>query len=255
MIDYVKKPNLPDKASAVIFGEKYSEFLEKPLNNLNINTIKVPDNPRVDMRLSGHADLSVFHLGGNKILLTPHLKGSGLERELHERGFSISFVDISQSAQYPSDAQLNFCVVGKNVFLNPIAGCKEIVNFFTNNDEYSLIFCKQGYARCCTCVVDEKSVITADRGIAAAARKNGIEVLEISAGNIILEGFPYGFIGGASFKIARDVLAFTGTLDLHPDKDAILKFLSAREVHPVYITQNPLFDVGSAIPVMEKMSK
>ena len=115
-----------------------------------------------------------------------------------------------------------------------------------------MISCKQGYARCCTCVVDEGAIITSDRGIAAAARKKGIEVLEISAGHIALEGFPYGFIGGASFKLEKNILAFTGTLDRHPDREAIGQFLFLRKVHPVYITQEPVFDIGSAIPIIEK---
>lgn len=253
MNEYVKIPNLPDKTSAVILGEKYSDLLEIPLKKWGIDTIKVPDNPCVDKRLSGHADLSVFHFGGNKLLLAPCLKGSGLERELRDRGASVSFADITQGARYPSDAQLNSCVVGRNVMFNPSVNCCEIVDYFTNlSDEYNMISCKQGYARCCTCVVDEGAIITSDRGIAAAARKKGIEVLEISAGHIALEGFPYGFIGGASFKLEKNILAFTGTLDRHPDREAIGQFLFLRKVHPVYITQEPVFDIGSAIPIIEK---
>lgn len=252
MTEYVKGPHLPDKTSAVILGEKYSNILEKPLKKRGIGIIKVPDNPCVDKRLAGHADLSVFHFGGNKLLLAPYLKGSGLERELRDRGAVVSFANVAQGAQYPSDAQLNSCVVGRNVMFNPSVSCCEIVNYFTNLDEYSMISCKQGYARCCTCVVDEGAIITSDRGIAAAARKNGIEVLEISAGHIALEGFPYGFVGGASFKLEKNILAFTGTLDEHPDKEAILRFLCSRKVDLVYITQQPAFDIGSAIPITEK---
>ena len=115
-----------------------------------------------------------------------------------------------------------------------------------------MIACKQGYARCSVCVVDENSIITADRGIAAAARKNGIDVLMIRPGFIALDGFPYGFIGGAAFKIAADILSFTGTLDRHPDKAAIEDFLSAKKIKPVYITHYPIFDIGGALPVTEK---
>ena len=101
----------------------------------------------MDKRLSGHADLSVFHFGGNKLLLAPCLKGSGLERELRDRGASVSFADITQGARYPSDAQLNSCVVGRNVIFNPSVNCCKIVNYFTNLlDEYNMISCKQGYA-------------------------------------------------------------------------------------------------------------
>lgn len=100
--------------------------------------------------------------------------------------------------------------------------------------------------------MDENSIITADRGIAAAARKNRIDVLVIRPGFIALDGFPYGFIGGAAFKMAKETLAFTGTLDWHPDQAAIEEFLAARKIKPVYITHYPIFDIGGVLPVTEK---
>ncbi len=67
-----------------------------------------------------------------------------------------------------------------------------------------------------------------------------------------LIGFPYGFIGGAAFKMAKETLAFTGTLDRHPDQAAIEEFLAARKIKPVYITHYPIFDIGGVLPVTEK---
>lgn len=252
MAEFVSSPNLPSRSDTVILGGKYSVILEKPLNKLGIDVIKVPDNPCVDERLSGHADLSVFHRGGKELLLAPYLKGSKFAESMQSRGFAVYFADIVQQAEYPLDAQLNCCVFGKNILAVPGLSCAEIVNYFTSVKGYRMIACKQGYARCSVCVVDEKSVITADRGIAAAARKNGIDVLVIRPGFIALDGFPYGFIGGTAFKIAKDTLAFTGTLDQHPDKAAIDQFLAVRKIKPVYITQYPIFDIGGALPVTEK---
>ena len=226
--------------------------MENPLKKLGISIIKVPDNLYVDERLSGHADLSVFHRGGKELLLAPYLKGSKFAEDMMDRGFEVSFAEIEQQAEYPLDAQLNCCLAGQKIIAAPGVICTEIVNYFTNERGYQLISCKQGYARCSVCVVDENAIITADRGIAAAARKNGIEVLAIHPGFIALEGFPYGFIGGAAFKIAKDTLAFTGTLEQHPDKEAIERFLAERKVRPVYITSYPAFDIGGALPVTEK---
>ena len=252
MADFVALPNLPLRVHEVILGEKYFDILENPLKNLGISIIKVPNNPCVDDRLSGHADLSVFHRGGKKLLLAPYLKGSEFAESMMGRGFEVSFAEIVQQKEYPLDAQLNCCLVGQKIIAAPGVSCAEIVNYFTIKTGDRRISCKQGYARCSVCVVDENAIITADRGIAAAARKNGIEVLEISPGKLSLDGFPYGFIGGAAFKIAKDTLAFTGTLDQHPDKEAIEKFLAERKVNPVYITSYPAFDIGGALPVTEK---
>ena len=252
MAEFVSLPNLPLRAGEVIIGEKYFDILENPLKKLGIDAAKVPDNPCVDKRLSGHADLSVLHRGGKELLLAPYLKGSKFAESMQKRGFEVSFADIVQQAEYPLDAQLNCCVAGKNIIAAPTVSYAEIVNYFTIKKGYRMISCKQGYARCSVCVVDENAIITADRGIAAAARENGLEVLAISPGFIALDGFPYGFIGGAAFKMANDTLAFTGTLDQHPDKEAIENFLAVRKIKPVYITHYSIFDIGGALPVTEK---
>ena len=111
---------------------------------------------------------------------------------------------------------------------------------------------KQGYAKCSALIVDERSIISQDRGLTRAAAAAGLDVLQISPGHVALDGFEYGFLGGAGFKISRDKLCFTGVLDIHPDKGRILDFLSARGIRPLYLTDRPVFDIGSAIPLTEK---
>ena len=78
-----------------------------------------------------------------------------------------------------------------------------------------------------------------------------MDVLEIEPGHILLPGFDTGFIGGATFKLSAHELAFTGELDGHPDRPAIEAFLEARGVEPVYLTTQPAFDIGSAVPLTE----
>ena len=59
MAEFVSSPNLPLRAGEALLGEKYAGILEKPLADLGISVIKVPGNPCVDERLSGHGDLSL----------------------------------------------------------------------------------------------------------------------------------------------------------------------------------------------------
>lgn len=252
MIKYVAEPNLPIQVSELVLGRKYADILEKSLKSFEIGIIKIPDNPFVDKRLSGHADLSVFHLGQNKLLAAPYIKGGRLEGELVKRGFIVNYADIAQSNEYPLDAQLNACALGDKLIANKSVCCADIINYFTIDVKSAMVAVKQGYSKCAVCVVDKNSIITADRGIAVSAATQGVDVLEISAGHVELEGFPYGFIGGASFKISSDKLAFTGRLDEHPDKKAIFSFLEKRNIKAVFLSDRPIFDIGSAIPITEK---
>lgn len=248
----VKAPNLPINAAVILLGEKYAEKLSNSLNNLGILPIFLPDNPYMDLRLSGHADLSVLHAEGEELWFAPYLKNGGFVQRLETMGFKIHYLEIAQSSKYPDDAQLNQCVCGRNVIVGRKSTPKEMVDFFTNKCEYNILSVNQGYVKCSVCIVAENAIITADRGIAGVAESAGLDVLLVSSGHIELSGFAYGFIGGASFKISKNQIAFTGHLDQHPDKRRILDFLRKHDVEPLFLTNESAFDIGSGIPIIEK---
>ena len=251
MSRFVSEPNLPVSCSVLIYGKKYAGILVKSLDFLHIESILLPDNPDIDRRLSVHADPSVFHAGGERLFLAPYLKGSAFASRLECRGALLDFPVSPQGREYPGDAQFNCCVVGKHVICNPKTAGTGIVDFLTKSGSKMCVPVRQGYSRCAVCVVDADSIITEDRGISAAAKATGLHVLLIRPGYIRLDGYPYGFIGGASCKLASDKLAFTGNLDTHPDREAILAFLAERGIAPVYLSQEPAFDIGSMIPLFE----
>ena len=249
---FVALPHLPKQCSVILYGNRYAEKLREPLEALHIQSIFVPDNPYVDLRLAGHVDLSVLHIGGEKLLLAPYLKGSAVVNWLSDCGAEIVFPDMQQRPSYPEDAQLNLCLIGEHVLCSKKAIPRAAVDYLTNCRPFRFVNCRQGYTRCSSCVVDAYSLITADRGVAARASSAGLSVLLISSGHILLDGFPYGFIGGSSFKIAENEMVFTGKLDAHPDCDRILHFLAQRAIKAVYLTEEPIFDIGSAVPILEE---
>lgn len=251
MMKFVENPNLPVCADIVIIGEKYCRALQNGVKKIGINVLPMPDNPYVDVRLSGHADLSVLHLGGNRLLLAPYLKRSSFSQQLEDRGFDIRFADIEQSALYPNDAQMNVCILGNKVIYNPQTGSDAIVKYLTIGNGAIQVSSRQGYSRCSVCVVNDNAIITADEGICRSAEAHGVDVLKIRPGYIDLPGFDYGFIGGASFKLSDTKLAFTGGLDKHPDAERIIEFASLHNIDIVYITDKPAFDIGGAIPIIE----
>ena len=237
---FIETPHLPQgKVGLCALGEKYRENLEKPLQNLGITPFWLPENRTVDPRLSSHADLVLLHLGGNRVL-------TYLDR-LPDIGLDAVKV-TGQGREYPADARLCACVVGRFCIHNFRISEAGVAGF-------ERVDVRQGYAKCCTCVVDAHSVITSDAGIARAAARHGLDVLRIRPGYVDLPGFDTGFIGGAAFKSAPDVLAFTGRLDHHPDWPEIEHFLRGRGVEPLFLTDMPAFDIGSAVPLTEAAGK
>ena len=104
----------------------------------------------------------------------------------------------------------------------------------------------QGYARCSCLPVDETSIITADRGIIGPCRAAGLSVLEVTPGHVLLPGYTYGFIGGCGGRVG-DTIVFHGSLNQHPDGDAIRRFIEERGLACVDFPEFPLTDIGSII--------
>lgn len=227
----------------LLIGERYLERLKEPLINYGFTPIALPQNPNIDLRLSGHVDLSIFN-AGDIFVLSKYLREKiELVNHLTNKGISIRFAEKEQSPIYPGDAGLCACKVGKWLICNTKSCDPAIVSHFYDN----LISVNQGYTRCSDCAIDTNSVITSDRGIAAAAKRNGLNVMLIESGNFELEGFNEGFIGGSSFKF-NDTIYFTGVLDRHPDKNRIISFISQRALKMACLTELPAFDIGGAIP-------
>ena len=72
---FVYTPNLPEnRVKAVFLGEKYKN-LASVLDRLGIISILLGANCVILPNLQYHADMSVFHAGYNRIILSKHVQG------------------------------------------------------------------------------------------------------------------------------------------------------------------------------------
>lgn len=157
------------------------------------------------------------------------------------------FVGISEqmSEKHPHDVLLNIAIVGKNAFCNLRFASHTVLDHLKENG-FEIHHVEQGYAHCSTCIVSENAIITADEGIAKAAKQIGIDVLKISAGHISLPPYDYGFIGGAS-GICGDKVYLCGSLSYHPDGESIRAFINAHDKDVIELCNTPLSDVGGIL--------
>ena len=123
---------------------------------------------------------------------------------------------------YPAHAIFNGCSTGKYFIHNLKYTAPGLLKAVKKEGQTEL-HVKQGYAKCSCVVVDEDSIITADRGIWKVAVNAGMNVLLIENGQVILEGQPYGFLGGASGKVGNSII-FNGDITRHSDYEAIRDF-------------------------------
>ena len=54
-------------------------------------------------------------------------------------------------------------------------------------------------------------------------------------------------------KLIANKMAFTGVIADVCERSRIERFLNERDIAPVYLTNAPMFDIGSAIPITEEI--
>ena len=243
---FIETPNLPStRVTTLIAGKRYKALLSDRLAALGISALWMPDVEKLPPPVRGHTDLSVLHVGGNRFLAAGELPGS-FTASLAALGARVGQCTLPLGNTYPDDCRLNAAVFAEHVILNPG------ISAFVPPSNMTPVKVKQGYARCSVCIVDGRSFITSDAGICRAAARAGMDVLLISEGNISLEGYNTGFIGGCAFKLSQDRIAFTGALRHHPDGERIFEFLTQKRVEPIFLSDGPLLDIGGAVLVLEE---
>jgi len=149
-------------------------------------------------------------------------------------------------APYPLDIPYNAVCTGK-YFIHSLGFTDSSLMALAQKMEMILIDVPQGYTKCNVVVVDENSLITADKGIYKACSVHPeIDCLLVNSGHVKLPGFSTGFLGGASGRVAENVL-FHGSLQNHPDFTLIKSFIESKGLETIWFEEFPLTDIGSVI--------
>jgi hypothetical protein len=192
----------------------------------------------------GHPDM-LMHITGNSIIVHQNMTNEFIQ-DLVLLNYTVYKSSSALQLKYPYNICLNSLSIG-NLFVHSIN--------FTDTKLLSLVKSKklvnvkQGYTKCSTCIVNNHAAITSDVSIAKALNLEGIDVLLLPPGDILLPGLNYGFIGGATGLIEDNVLAFYGHLDHYLHGKEVLKFLNKHRVEPVFLRNGKLIDRGSIFRV------
>ena len=199
-----------------------------------------PQNSVLD-GLKYHPDMQIARLG-NDVICAPQ-NFDYYESFIQREGLNPVKGKTELKSNYPGDIAYNISVVSNYVFHNTKYTDCEIIKHLGNRE---MINVRQGYSGCSVCNVGSDALITADMSIYKASENKGIDALIISPGNILLEGFDYGFIGGASFCYNRTVYFF-GKISKHPDYIKIRTFCENRGFGICELSDGILSDYGSLI--------
>lgn len=147
----------------------------------------------------------------------------------------------SLSEKYPGDIHLN-AFAFKKIFIHNLKETDEGILDYYKRAGYQLVNINQGYAKC-SCLVTQDFVITSDGGIFESLR-DLIPIYKIDHGQIKLQNFNYGFIGGASGVLDKKIF-FTGDLSHHSSYEEILKIINEYDYELEILSKDPIEDYGT----------
>ena len=217
--------------------------VRKWLSDFGADVLTATGSGMLPAQTANHADMLCFSCGKGR----GYTYDVSLCAELCARGYDFRVPEDPLGAEYPQDIKLNCLVIGRYIVANEKHIAPEIREW-TQRSGIEMLSVRQGYARCSTLAVTSGAAITADRGIAAVLRQCGVDVLEITPGHIRLDGYDYGFIGGAS-AVFGDTVLFCGDPYTHPCGRDIVRFIERHGAHVETTARHELLDFGSCVTV------
>ena len=214
------------------------------LSERGFEIIPFPEYHRLQKPVATHPDM-LFHIWGDKYITSAEYYSIAKVSfsRINEAGLTPVLTDEHPLPDYPDDVLFNCLRLGDKLF-GLEKKISHIIKEYAEGDSVAIINVKQGYTKCSVCKVSDDAIITADEGIAKAAAANGADVLKIREGYVGIDGYGYGFIGGAS-GATEDAVYFCGDVLSHPDGQKIADFCKKHSKRCISLSNDALFDVGT----------
>lgn len=211
------------------------EIIEN-LRKLDYCPVLLPPSKLLDAPVASHADM-LLHRLDDKLLVCEYYYNEN--KELFD-GENVILTDEKHGKKYPEDIIFN-AFVYKDMLVGKIEKLSKYIRKYYEPLKYVNV--RQGYAKC-SCIVTPDFCITADKNI--FNRLHSFGCVHVSEGGIELDGYNYGFLGGASFYDDGKMFFF-GDLHTHKDGKQIAKLLKNCGIEAFCLANGTLKDLGGAI--------
>lgn len=192
--------------------------------------------------VSYHPDMVLFKTASKEYICAPDVFCE-YETLLKPLGINLICGKTELNCNYPSDIAYNVLKSEKTALAKFSATDPDIISYLDARG-IKRINVNQGYSKCSVCAGNGWA-ITADEGILRVLKNEGKDVLQIPPGEILLSGYDYGFIGGASGISESGEVYFFGDLSSVSFGRDIYDFLSLKKIKIFQIKNYPLTDVGT----------
>jgi len=240
---------IDDKRTIIVHDKRlpqeYITVLKGQIPGSIWHALELEGMPAVYRSIQYHPDIYFFKIKDDLLVHAPCVRKSILD-ELRNRGVKLRQGRRDPGTAYPESARYNAVRVGKRVFHNMDCTDPVIVEE-AERAGLEIIHVPQGYAGCSVLQAGPRAIITADKSIAEAVRGEGIDVLLIGRGAVLLPGEKYGFLGGAGGRMPDGRVVILGDLHRHPDGEKMYGFFREHQIRPVEVEGAPLYDAGSLV--------
>ncbi len=221
----------------VIVAENFPEEAAEKLKSYG-KVVRTRANKNLLRGLDTHPDILVHPLPSGEIVVDRD------NFEYYKKIFPDKKILPSHSIlskEYPKDVPQN-AFTFKNYFIHNLKFTDKVLLDYYKNSGYEMIDIKQGYGKCSS-LVTEDFIITSDGGIYESLR-DFIPIYKIKHGEIRLQNFNYGFIGGATGVLGKKIF-FTGDFSHHSSHEEILKIIKKYNYEIEILSKDQIEDFGS----------
>ncbi len=260
----LKTPLLPCGKATVAVSCEATETI-KALKKIGVDVFKVGVNRKLEPPVASHPDCNLIQLDERTFVcdeaLAPSLisyvrsntivnnltKGQGAIKDEQVKVYIEKII-----SPYPGEAVINVKRLDTCIVCNT-KHVSKTVQIYSAANSLNLYHCNQGYVGCSSVLIAPNAAMTDDESVYDTFRRIGFDCLKLSKGQIKLNGYNYGFIGGCCGFIDKNVIAFNGKLNMHNDADKIKSFFDKYNVSFVELIDNPLTDIGGIVPIFEEV--
>lgn len=213
---------------------------EQNLIKIGAEVIKCPPCKNLYKEVCGHPDMLLHFIDNSRVIIHKDMDKNFIKK-LNCIGLNTTLSKNSIKDRYPEDIILNALNL-PDLFVHNLKYTDPVL--LNNIKNKKLLNVKQGYTKCSTAIVNNTAVITSDTGISDILKRNGIDVLKIPPGNILLPNFNYGFIGGCCGTF-KNYMTFFGDLNYYIYGKYVINFLKKHNTKPIFLKRGRLIDRGS----------
>lgn len=221
--------------------QKYKEAINTQISSIVWQSFNIPSQNQVYESILHHPDIYFFQLDTNTCICAPCVTD-----EMHNADIELVKGKENPYGKYPCTARYNAVCVG-NILFHNLKYTDPVILKHANKKGLKTVNVSQGYTRCSIVPLNNRAIITQDKGIAKVVKKEGIDVLLVSNGFVCLPHEKHGFLGGATGKMPNGTILFLGDIDLHPDASNIKDFMKDYNVSYISLKNLTLYDAGTLI--------